>query len=45
MNHGLTGAEARRRLRSHGPNQVAGPRGHRGLRLLLASSPAPSCSS
>ncbi|MGW2220897.1 magnesium-translocating P-type ATPase [Nonomuraea sp. NPDC001684] len=38
---GLTSLEAQRRLRLHGPNQVAGPRGHRGLRLLLAQFTSP----
>ena len=33
---GLTGAEARRRLMEHGPNTIAGPRGHRGWRLVVA---------
>lgn len=38
---GLTGLEARRLLRLHGPNQVTGPRGHRGVRLLLAQFTSP----
>ncbi|MFF0862019.1 magnesium-translocating P-type ATPase [Nonomuraea sp. NPDC003560] len=38
---GLTSLEAQRLLRLHGPNQVAGPRGHRGLRLLLAQFTSP----
>ncbi|MFI7416507.1 magnesium-translocating P-type ATPase [Nonomuraea sp. NPDC049684] len=38
---GLTSLEARRRLRLQGPNRVAGPRGHRGARLLLAQFTSP----
>ncbi|WP_343938567.1 magnesium-translocating P-type ATPase, partial [Pseudonocardia zijingensis] len=39
---GLSGAEAERRLAAYGPNRVVLPRGHRGLRLLLAQFTGPT---
>jgi Mg2+-importing ATPase len=38
---GLTGDEAARRLVASGPNRIEGPRGHRGLRLLVAQFESP----
>lgn len=38
---GLTGEEAARRRSVVGPNRIDGPRGHRGLRLLVAQFTSP----